>query len=509
MMNEFVNALKDTIDNEVYNVSYTENGARGFKTTGKKLLDLNFMVPSLRGADEYIIINNWLMAYAENRRLALIWLFYISDVRGGLGERRIFRVIFKYLTTNSLNYYFIPKLLPLIPYYSRWDNLIYTCIDGVKEISDTCTDIIRNQLTEDMTNMKQDKPISLLAKWMPSINTSSEKTKHIAKKLANSLQISEKEYRKMLSKLRSYLKVVEVSMCANEWENIDYSTVPSKANLLYKDAFMKNDTDRRTEYLEALSNGTTKINASVAFPHEIYHKYKMAYEIDTTIEAMWKALPDYVNGDSQTMVVVDGSSSMTWAKLYNSNISAIEVSRSLGIYFSERCTGPFKDNCIEFSKNPKWIDLSCIHSLYAKKRILSSYDDCSNTDIEKVFDLILDTAVKHNLTQEQMVNNILIISDMEFDIAVNDCSKSLFSEIRAKYEDKGYKLPKLIFWNVSSRTNTIPMRENENGVILVSGYSPTICKMVLSNELDPYKALTNILYSDRYKPVIDILEQEL
>lgn len=513
MENGFMGLLKGTLDNRK---QVTENGAVGFNTTGKKLLDMNFAVSSLRQASDEEIRDMFTKVYFEDKLLATKWLFFAGDVRQGLGERRLFRICFSTLIRTN------PKvtinLLKLIPEYTRWDNLTRIVTEeSDKDIVDAVFNIIKNQIAEDIKNFEENKSISLLAKWMPSINTSSYETKKLAEKYARALDLKPPTYRKMLTKLRKYLKVVEISMSKGDWDKIDYSAVPSRANLIYKDAFMKHDEDRRTEYLESLAKGETKINAGVLFPHDIIAKYLTVYgwnysinDYDEAIEQLWKALPDYVKGQGNTICVVDGSGSM-YSNKVSDNISCAHVAQALGIYFAERSSGYYKNQYITFSENPQYVDLSNGNSLREKLIIASKYNECANTNIEKVFMMILKTAVDNKLDQSELPANILILSDMEFDGCVESSNgyvyndNTLFENIAYTYDQYGYKMPRLVFWNIYSRTGTIPVKENEMGVSLVSGFSTTICDMVLSSETDPYKVLVNKLNSERYQPVEDAI----
>lgn len=511
---EFMNAVKQTLNNE-YNMSITENGAVGFRTTGKELLDLNFAVASLRKMSDEEVAKRFMKAFCENKMLAMRWLFYARDARQGIGERRLFRVVMKHLVESNPE--MVIPVINLIPEYGRYDDL--WCLLDNEESAKVIYQIVDKQLKEDWDNMSTGKPISLTAKWMPSINASSEKTKEYGKKLCKALHMSEREYRKALSKLRKYLDVVEVKMSNKDWSEIKYETVPSRANLIYNNAFLRNDEARRREYLGKLEKGETKINASTLFPHDIVHKYAIRYgwkcslnQKDATIEALWKALPDTVNGCGNTIVVADGSDSMTTQVDRSSSVRALEVANALAIYFAEHSSGQFKDKYITFSERPQIVDFSNATSLHDKLQIALAHNECANTNIEKVFDLILDTAIKNRMKQKDLPQNILIISDMEFDSCAS-CGNNksswnfkkpnqrLFDVIAQKYANAGYSIPRLVFWNVNSRTGTIPVKENELGVALVSGFSVNIAKMVLSNKLDPYECLLETLNSERYAPI--------
>lgn len=355
--------------------------------------------------------------------------------------------------------------------------------------------------------------ISLLAKWLPSENASSNKTKQYAKIIRQGLGMTSRDYRKMLSKMRKYIDVVECKMSAKQWNEINYEAVPSRANLIYNGAFLRNDEERRREYLSKLEKGEVKINAGTLYPHDIVHKYesngwgRSLKSYDATLEGLWKALPDTVKGAENTIVVADGSGSMTCNVGNNTNVTALDVANALAIYFAERSSGEFKDKYITFSHRPQLVDFSNAKSLRDKLQIALSHCEVADTNIEATFDLILRTAINNNMSQEDMPKNILIISDMEFNNAVyRRPDEILFATIANKYAEHGYKLPRLVFWNVNSRTGTIPVKENELGVALVSGFSVNIVNMVMSNKLDPYECLLDVLNTERYQPIEDAVK---
>lgn len=508
----FMESLKETL-NEDFNVSVTENGAVGYRTTGKELLDINFAVSSMRNMNEQQIVGKFVKTFYENKLLAVKWLFYVRDAREGVGERRLFRICMKYLAEKHMD--IAKAVIPLIAEYGRYDDLLcllYT--DLVNDISE----LMKNQLDEDMKNMNDNKPVSLLAKWLPSANASSKETKRLAHIIISNFGITERQYRKMLSKLRAYLKIVEVSMSKKEWGEIDYSTVPSRANLIYNAAFLRNDEERRRAYLDSLQKGETKINAGVLFPHDIVRKYcessgwsrRLKNSDNVALEEMWKALPDFVNGTGNTICVADGSGSMTTC-VGGTNVTALDVANALAIYFAERSSGQFKNNYITFSENPRLVDFSNAKSLREKIEIAFRHNEVANTNIEAVFNLILQTAINKNMTQDELPQNILILSDMEFDgcvgcngtsrYGVNKPTKRLFEVFAERYAEYGYKLPRLVFWNICSRTSTIPVKENDLGVALVSGFSSAVVKMVMSNSTDPLECLLEQINSDRYSAV--------
>lgn len=409
----FYDQLQKTITNSESNRSVTENGALGYKTTGKKLLDLNFAVSSLRSKSDAEVEHMFAEALAEDFNTAIVWLFFSRDARGGLGERRLFRVCMKYLAREFPNT--VRKLLPLISEYGRWDDL-FELVET--KVGNDVTIIVRNQLADDMANMKAGKSISLASKWLYSLNTSSKKTREKAEIFRRALSVTPRQYRKMLSALRKYIDVTERKMSANEWNAIKYEAVPSHANLNYNSAFLRHDEARRREYLGKLEKGETKINSSVLFPHDIVHKYKVpggwgisfASKSDPALEGMWKALPNTVKDGEGTIVVADGSGSMT-SCVGKTNISAWEVAHALAIYFAERLPGAYKNQYITFSEHPQLVKLSGSGTLLGKLNTARGHSEVANTNIEAVFELILATAIQNRMSQSELPKNILIISD--------------------------------------------------------------------------------------------------
>ena len=510
----FMNDLKTTLAQNSFSI--TENGALGFSTSGRKLLDINFGVTSFRNKNDKAIEDAFANAFYENKLLAVKWLFYCRDAREGIGERRLFRVCLKWLATEQPE--IAKAVFGLAPYYGRYDDM-WCLLDT--ELKDDVIMNVSMQLDDDLENMKANKPVSLLAKWLPSPNASSRETKRLAKIIYAGLGTTERSYRKTLSELRKYLNVVEVQMSAKKWNEIDYNAVPSRANLIYNGAFLRNDEERRRAYLAALERGDdgVKINSSVNFPHDIVHKYmegsgwchRLKSITDTTLEQLWKVLPDFVQGQGNTICVADGSGSMT-STIGGTNVTCLDVANALAIYFAEHSDGEFKDNYITFSHRPQLVDFSQAKTLREKISIALRHSEVADTNIEAVFDLLLKTAVNKKLSQEEIPANVLILSDMEFNMATSrECRRNtLFREIEEKWNNAGYKMPRCVFWNLCSRTGTLPVNQHETfPVALVSGFSPAICKMVLSNKLDPFECLIEQLNSERYAAVEEAIKEIL
>lgn len=519
-MNDFYSKIASTVDN----VSITENGAVGYKTTSHAMLDFNFKIASYRrnlkqAAEDFKKVLN------ENEAYALKFLFYVRDAREGVGERDLFKTCLKVLVeSSSVNVdSVIETIIKETPEFGRWDDL-FVLLDT--KYAGLVFAAVKKQLAEDFSNYSKNKSVSLLAKWMPSENASSKETKKLAKMFIANLGTTPRVYRQTLSTLREYLKVVEVKTCAKEWADIDYNTVPSKANIKYANAFLRNDETRRRQYLADLNRGVdkdgnvVKINSSVNTPHDVLHMYEgypsywrsdnvriKAY--DETIEQLWKNLKG-CEGLKDTIVVRDDSGSMS-STIGGTKVSAYEVATALAIYCAEHNSDAYKNKVITFSETPRYLDFSDeqhFGSLHSKYKFLLQHSEVANTNVEAVFDLILNTAVENKCTQEEMPKQILILSDMEFDSCAETNSSrrggvsiSLMTTIARKYSAFGYKLPRLIFWNLNSRTGTIPMKENEAGVVLVSGFSQNILKLVQSGKTDPYEVLLDGLRVARYESI--------
>ena len=482
----------------------TENGALGYVTIGSKLLDLNFAVPSFRKDISMKYYDFFNESIQKNPNLTLRWLLFLRDIKEGMGERDSYRKFLYYLCEiePDLAEVFIEEVD--LAEYGRWDDYIYLYSYLSKgSLRDTIVEKLKKQLNEDVVNLMQGKPISLLAKWMPSEKASSKSTRKLAKIFAKEFNLSLQDYRKTLSSLRKHLNIVEVKMSANKWDKIEYEKVTSGANLRYNTAFYRHDQERRREYLESLKKGETKINAKTLFLYEIVYKYndsciwdRSTKALDETLEALWKA-QEPPKEFANTLVVRDGSGSML-CPIGNSNVTAIDVADALTIYLSEYNSEEFKNKFITFSHDAKLVDLSKFNNLHDKLVRLESFSDYTNTNVENVLSLVLRAMKESN----KSVDRLLFISDMEYDSATSGrTDKALFEIWQEKYKEEGFTMPKLVFWNVNSRTNTIPVTENENGVILVSGFSKNIVDMVMSKEIDPLKILVDKLNTERYTVV--------
>ncbi|MDE6671418.1 MAG: DUF2828 family protein [Ruminococcus sp.] len=478
-------------------VTTTENGALTYSTTGNECLDLFFKAGAMRSAEEKEIANVVIRAYVENPEKTMKIIFYVRDIRGGLGERRFFRTAIKSLLKCYPDA--VERNIPYFAEYGRYDDLM-TVIDSPCE--STAVNEIKKQLDSDIQAMNADKNVSLLAKWLPSVNTSSEETRKLGKKMCRLLGMNEKTYRQTLSSLRKYIDIIENRLRESDY-TFDYSKQPSCAMFRYRQAFLRNDEERYTEYLKAVDKGETTINTSALYPYEITRKCNenkcMSEDEKLSLDVTWKNLPDYATTDENAIAVIDTSGSMTWSE--NSSVRPLDVALSLGIYFAEHNKGTFANHFITFSENPRLIEIKG-DDIFQKVNYCMKFTEYANTNLEAVFNLILNTAVKNKLPQEELPTKIYIISDMEFDYCIEGGnSLPLFETMKKKYQKKGYKLPDIVFWNVNSRQSNMPVSMSETGATLVSGFSPVIFDMTISGDISPASVMERVISSERYAPI--------
>ncbi len=477
----------------------TENGAAAYSTTGSCCLDLFFRAGAMRNTDENEIAAAVIRAYAENPVTAMKIIFFARDVRGGLGERRFFRIAVKAVAKHDLET--IKLNIPLFAEYGRFDDL---CVLLGTPCEGEAVKCLKAQLDEDIVSYKTGGKVSLLAKWLPSVNASSEETKKTAKKLVKAFGMSEREYRITLSALRKYTDILENRLRIKDY-SFDYSKQPSCAMLRYKKAFIRNDNERYFEFLNAVSRGERKLNTAALYPYDIVRKALDDDSIGVTerraLDVTWNKLPDYGNGteNSNAIAVIDGSGSMTWGM--GSSVRPIDAALSLGIYFAEHNKGAFGNHFITFSKKPRLVEIKG-NDITEKVRYCATYNECANTDLEAVFELVLSAAVNNRVPAKDMVSRMYIISDMEFDYCIEGGnSQPLFETMKRKYALFGYKLPDVIFWNVNSRQSNFPVTKSETGAALVSGFTPALFDSVMSGNVSPEKVMNDILSSERYAAV--------
>lgn len=498
-MNKFLNGLTDAT-----NFGYTENGSLTHCSTKSALLDMFAMGAAYRTRSDEDCILLFKNAFEENPVYALKCLFYLRDCRGGQGERRFFRVCLKWAAENYTEE--IKRNIKNIPLFGRYDDL-YVFVGTPLE--ETAFNTIKEQLALDV----QCKTPSLLAKWLKSENTSSKNSRKLAQRTREYLGMTHKQYRKTLSILRERINVLERLMSAGKWDEIEFDKIPSRAGMIYKNAFARHDLERvKSEkevqtYADFAKDDTKKVNAKTLYPYECVNEAKKCYyrDLDDPIRLVtnksWDNLADYFeNASFNGLAVVDTSASMTW----HGPVYPIDVATSLGIYCAEKAQGPFAGHYISFSRNPRLIKVEGVDFVDKVRRIREA-DLCENTNIEGVFDLLLNTAIMNNCKQEDLPENIIIISDQEFDAARGYYGRSqntqtLMESIEQKWLAHGYDMPKLIYWNVQARQNNIAMIPKD-GVSFVSGFSPSIFQQIMSGKTS-FDLMYEVLNQERYSVIM-------
>lgn len=483
------------------NKTYTENGALAYRTTNSALLDLFGSIGALRTRIPNDVVAKFTKAFSEDQLLAMKMLFYARNIRGGLGERRTFRILINYMAKYHTE--IMEKNLDLIPYFGRWDDL-YALVGTPLEKQ--VFDLIREQLKDDLRNCDNGREISLMAKWLKSTSGVSPQSIKLGRITAKNLHLSYKAYRQILSKLRERLNIIERNMSQDEWDKIVYNQIPALAMKKYKNALMEHNCLKFNNYIEKVKKGEEKINAKTLYPYDLMKAGHLAdrwcfddrayyYDLptyDEVIEQQWKALPNYVEGENNVLVMADTSGSMSG--------TPVATSIGLSLYFAERNSGPWHNKFLTFSSEPTFIDLKGTN---LKEKVNCIPDICDNTNIEEAFKLVLATAVNNHLEQEDMPKAIIIISDMEFDRATTARNNETMMEaMDREYTARGYKLPKIIFWNANSRQDVYHAVSETKNVALVSGQSVSTFKTVLNsiNE-DAYQMMLNTLNDKMYDVV--------
>ena len=474
------------------NDSLTENGMTTNSTSLNMCVDMFFTIGAMRGQDKTRLINTFTKAYAEDALTATKLLFWARDVRGGAGERQIFKDIISYLA-GSKHKEVLRKNLSLISEFGRWDDLL--ALIGTPLETDALN-LITNALIEGN---------GLCAKWMPRPNGGNRQNKRWATALRKHMDLTPKAYRKMLVEMTN---VVETLMCSKDFGSIDYGKIPSKAMSDYMKAFGKNDYERFSGYLNAVDNGEAKINAGAVYPYDIVKNMKNGSV--SGADTQWNALPNYMEGSNERiMPLVDVSGSMGTPAGGNANISCMDVAISLGLYMSERNLGPFKDAFITFHSNPT---LEVVKGTLSERyNQMHSSRWGGSTNIEAAFGLMLDKAKASNVSADEMPTMMIILSDMEFDSATRagwnsshpNWNASAQSMIENKYTEAGYVMPKIVYWNLRSRGDkNKPVQFDKNGTALVSGFSPALLTSLLAGkDMTPYSMMTSVIGSDRYAEI--------
>lgn len=482
----FVNQFKRMSD-----MTTTENGGLAYKSTGSDLLSLFANIGGMRDRNDSDIISAWKLARKEDKLLADNLILYSRDIRNaGLGERRIGRLLLKELAMVDPRK--VERNLQKIVDAGRWDDLFV--FEGTPAWDETVR-FIQNQFRTDVNGMKKNEPISLLAKWLPSINASSEKTKRLARTFCTLFSLTPRTYRKSLSAMRKYIDVVERKMSAGQWNEINFETVPSVAMSRYIATYNKRCQERFAEYKASLEKGEAKVNAATLFPYDIALKfigncngfYRSYTHLDAVDEAQWKALPNYVSDEFDVVVMADVSSSM-----YSSDSRPMATSIGLATYFAQRNKGAYHNMYLSFTDRPHFITLRDEMSLEDCLKYVLKEGVGYNTDLDIAFEAIYKVAS----TAGEAPKALVIISDMEIDSFCGENYESIAQKWQRIYAKAGLTAPKLIWWNVDSREGRVLARQDEN-VGFVSGYG-----------VGPFKNLQSLIEKDAYTAMVEILSQD-
>lgn len=470
-MNTFTTSIANDLQKSKKD-ALTDNGAITRTTSGQAHLDLFAIAGAARNAQDDVV-KLFSKAYAEDKALALRIMLWTRDVRGGAGERQAFRNVLRHLSVNDPQV--VDRLIPYVQEFGRWDD----CIESLPTESylfKTAALSLRSAI---------DHGNSLAAKWTP-------RKSNIAVALRTIWGMTPKAYRKYIVNATN---VVETKMCSKEWSAIEYDKLPSLAGLRYQKAFAKNDSERYEAFKEKLVKGEVKINVATLFPHNIVSNLRHRVGNETVLNESWKALPNYLGEhEGKVLVMSDVSGSMQTG--IGGNASCLDVSLALGIYTAERLCGPFKDLILTFSQNPAFHKLTGT-TLSQRIENLSRAQWDMNTNLQAAFQLILETGSLHRVPQEDMPDTLIIVSDMQFDACGG--GRTNFGAMKAQYKERGYTLPKVVFWNVNGKAGNNPVKFDADGTCMVSGYSPAILTSVLNGEdFDPMSMMLDAVGKERY-----------
>ena len=483
-MTNFANAMKNESRK-----TFTENGATAYSSTNDTCLDLFGSIGSLRSRDDSAVEKLFAEAYKEDKLLATKILFYARDIREGCGERKVFRTLLSYLAKYHPEA--IRPNMDLIGVYGRYDDL-YTFIGTPLEKDMWAA--MKKQFEEDVQNYNNGHAISLLAKWIKTPDASSKATRELGIKTAVNLGYKVYAFKRILRQLRKHLNIVEAYMSAGEWDKITYSEVPSRAMTIYRNAFMRHDEARFTEFNTKAVTGEVKINSSTLYPYDIVEKV-LRDQYDDTLEAQWRQLPDYVEKGTNAIVMADVSGSMMC-----SSGKPLATSIGLAMYFAERNIGAYHNLFMTFSERPDVVNLEG-ENLMQKVKFLERASWGMNTNLESAFDKVLKIAIDNKIPQEEMVKSIIVVSDMEIDYCASS-DWSFYDMMKRRFANAGYEIPNIVFWNVNSRNDVFHADKDRKGVQLCSGQSITTFKQLMQCiGMTPVEMMYHIINSPRYEAI--------
>ncbi len=471
------------------NKTFTENGATAFASSSDALVDLFGTIGSLRSTDEDRINRLFAEAYKQDALKATKIAFYGRDITEGLGERKTFRTIIRHMAERMPEA--LRPNLDLIGVYGRYDDM-YALIGTPLEANMWAA--MKKQFEEDRKNLAEGNATSLLAKWIKTADASSKATRELGILTAQKLGYSVYDFKRIVRALRKHIGVVETLMSAGKWDEIKYSAVPSRAMMIYRNAFRRHDGERFDEFANKAARGEEKVNAGALYPYDIVEKFLYGgVDNDALLEAQWAQLPNYVEENTHAIVMADTSGSMMGRPL--------ATALGLAMYFAERNKGAYENLFMTFSGKPEFQRIQ--GDTFAQKiKAMKRADWQMNTDLKAAFDLILDTAVVNHISAEDMPKALIVVSDMEID----DCASKewgFYDTVKKEFADAGYEIPAVIFWNVNSRHDVFHADANRRGVQLVSGQSVTVFKQLMKSlDMTAVEAMNEVIDSPRYDAIV-------
>ena len=474
----------------------TENGAVALDSTSDARLDLFGVIGALRGADQTRIERLFSEAYRADPLFATKIAFYARDVRGGLGERETFRTIMRYMA--RMHPEALGPNLDLIGVYGRYDDLY--CLIGTP-LEEEMWAAMKAQFEEDRRNLENGMTVSLLAKWIKTADASSAKTRELGILTARKLGYTVYEFKRIVRALRRRIGVIETLMTEGRWNEIRYPEVPSRAMMIYRDAFRRHDGERYEQFVNRAVAGREKIHAGTLYPYDIVEKVAprlgnyfaaSALNTDPALEAQWRQLPDYVEPGTNALVIADTSGSMTGRPM--------ATSVGLAVYFAERNRGAYHNMFMSFSGTSR-IQVLRGETLAQKIDSINMNDWSGSTNLRAAFEHVLEIAIRNHVPQSEMPKSLIVISDMEIDYC-GDRDWTFYERMEEMFRMNGYIIPNIIFWNVASRHDIFHADRNRKGVQLASGQSAAVFRQVMQTVgMNPVEAMEKIINSERYQAI--------
>lgn len=507
-----MNKLLKSIENQGYNARVrTREGATAHASIRTGKLDAEGVLPffTLAAGMRGDVEQAWSLfqeAWESHQLVAIRALFYLRYFRRdgvtGNGEREMFRQIFARFATRNDDV--AASLVRHIPDFGRWDDVLGLLAVEYKysapKTREAVVSLITAQMRDDIRAYRSGKAVSLMAKWLPSENASSEESTNQARFLARRLGMRHEEYRNTLTKLREEIGIIETMITNGDFGKIDYTRVPAQAHRIHSKLFMQKDTARYQAYLDSVTKGTKKIHTTGLQAHQV----TMAAMTTATVrsaDVMWQDMLNQFQTELDVLVALDTSASMERGSFYGNrggvkNQSPQEIATSLAAFFSEVNTGAFHRWIINFQTNAKMFKVRG-ETLQDRIRNLKGMNsDHGATNIHKMYELLLSHARSVNASEEDMPDVIMILSDMQFSggsvYGWNGTPETVLENMRRQYVKAGYQMPVVIYWNVNALPDSSPIKADDQGVLMVNGFSQDVLRHILRMSKDDLRQFTPV-----------------